>query len=47
MSIIIIAFPGAPKPSEEASEADKQLDKVLEKLTKGCLQRFYFASNCC
>lgn len=47
MSIIIIAFPGAPKPNEEALNAEKQLDRVLEKMTKGCLNRFYLASNCC
>lgn len=41
MSIIIIAFPGAPKPTEEAIEADKRLDKEIEKITRGCLNRLY------
>uniref|UniRef100_A0A1B0AGH8 Protein serine/threonine phosphatase 2C C-terminal domain-containing protein n=1 Tax=Glossina pallidipes TaxID=7398 RepID=A0A1B0AGH8_GLOPL len=34
MSIIIIAFPGAPKPTEEALEADKRLEKQIEEITR-------------
>ncbi|KAL7726853.1 hypothetical protein ACLKA6_001917 [Drosophila palustris] len=34
MSIIIIAFPGAPKPTEEAKEAERRLEKHIEKITR-------------
>lgn len=39
MSIIIIAFPGAPKPTEEAIEAERRLEKHIEKIARGCLNR--------
>lgn len=46
MSIIIIAFPGAPKPTEEAIEAEKQLEKQIEKIAReemesGEIQEYY------
>lgn len=41
MSIVIIAFPGAPKPTEEAIEADKLLEKEIEKITRGCYNSLY------
>nr|XP_017101070.1 protein phosphatase 1B isoform X1 [Drosophila bipectinata]XP_017101071.1 protein phosphatase 1B isoform X1 [Drosophila bipectinata]XP_017101072.1 protein phosphatase 1B isoform X1 [Drosophila bipectinata]XP_017101073.1 protein phosphatase 1B isoform X1 [Drosophila bipectinata]XP_017101075.1 protein phosphatase 1B isoform X1 [Drosophila bipectinata]XP_017101076.1 protein phosphatase 1B isoform X1 [Drosophila bipectinata] len=34
MSIIIIAFPGAPKPTMEAIEAENRLEKQIEKITR-------------
>ncbi|XP_058974545.1 protein phosphatase 1B isoform X2 [Musca domestica] len=34
MSIIIIAFPGAPKPTEEALASDRRLDKQIEKIAR-------------
>lgn len=39
MSIIIIAFPGAPKPTEEAIEAERRLEKHIEKIARGCFNR--------
>ncbi|XP_075148984.1 protein phosphatase alphabet [Haematobia irritans] len=34
MSIIIIAFPGAPKPTEEAVAEDRRLDEQIEKIAR-------------
>lgn len=34
MSIILVAFPGAPKPCPDAIAADKELDRTLEKKIK-------------
>lgn len=42
MSIVLVLFPGAPAPSPEAIEAEKELDASLENHIKGC---FNF-SNC-
>lgn len=42
MSIVLVLFPGAPSPSPEAIEAEKELDASLENHIKGC---FNF-SNC-
>lgn len=36
MSIVLVVFPGAPQPSPEAIQAEKQLDATLEKSIKGC-----------
>lgn len=41
MSIILVVFPGAPKPCPDAIAADKELDRTLEKRVKGI-----FASPC-
>lgn len=38
MSIIIIAFPGAPKPTDEAMANDRRLDKQIEKIARGCFK---------
>lgn len=35
MSIVIIAFEGAPKVSETALQNEKELDKLLEKRVRG------------
>ena len=35
MSIVIIAFEGAPKVSEEAKQKEKELDARLEEKIKG------------
>ncbi|KAI8123228.1 hypothetical protein FF38_11666 [Lucilia cuprina] len=40
MSIIIIAFPGAPKPTEEALEADIRLEKEIERITREEIESF-------
>ena len=39
MSIIIIALPGAPKPTQEAIEDDKRLEQQIENIIRGCLTR--------
>lgn len=39
MSIIIIVFPGAPQPTDEAIAADERLEKEIEKYARGCLNR--------
>ena len=36
MSIIIIALPGAPKPTPEAIEAETELNQKIYELIKGC-----------
>lgn len=36
MSIVLVTFPGAPKPSSDALQADKDLEATLERLIKGC-----------
>lgn len=34
MSIILVVFPGAPKPTNEAIQAEKELNEMLEKRIK-------------
>lgn len=41
MSVIIIAFPGAPKPTEEAIEAEKRLEEEIERIARGCLKSLF------
>lgn len=36
MSIIIVAFPGAPKPTPEAIKAETELNQKISELIKGC-----------
>lgn len=36
MSIIIVTFPGAPKPSEDAIKADTELNQKISELIRGC-----------
>lgn len=42
MSIVIVAFEGAPKPAEEAIKQDQELDAKIEAKIKGKLLRIYF-----
>ena len=42
MSIVIIAFEGAPKVSDEALQKEKELDEKLEEKVKGI---FFFIST--
>ena len=35
MSIIIIIFPGAPKPSSDAIEVEAELERNIRKIIKG------------
>lgn len=35
MSIVLVVFPGAPKPTEEAIQADKELNIAIERRIKG------------
>ena len=35
MSIIIVTFPGAPMPTKEDIEKDKELNEAIEKKIKG------------
>lgn len=35
MSIVIVTFQGAPKPSEEAIRREEELDKNIERKIKG------------
>lgn len=37
MSIILVLFPGAPKPTAEAIQADKDLEANIQRRMKGCL----------
>lgn len=30
MSIVLVTFPGAPKPSDEAKQKDDELNKAIE-----------------
>lgn len=36
MSIVLVTFPGAPKPSPEAQQAEKELDETLRQRLTGC-----------
>lgn len=36
MSIVLVVFPSAPKPTPEAIQAEKELEANLERLIKGC-----------
>jgi protein phosphatase 1B len=40
MSIVLVVFPGAPTPTQEAIEAEKELDATLERRIKGCFNFF-------
>jgi hypothetical protein len=35
MSIVLITFPGAPKPSPEAKKKEAELDMYIERTIKG------------
>ena len=41
MSIIIIAFPGAPKPSKDAIKAEQELESSLRKTIKGYYKKYF------
>ena len=41
MSIVIVAFEGAPKVSEEAKQKEHDLDTLLEEKIKGTTPRHY------
>lgn len=49
MSIVLVVFPGAPKPTNEAMQAEKELNATIEKRIKGdfsfhfCLQTVIYA----
>lgn len=36
MSIVLVVFPGAPRPCSEAKQADEELEANLKKIIKGC-----------
>lgn len=36
MSIVLVTFPAAPKPSPEAQKADRELDENLRQRLTGC-----------
>lgn len=36
MSIVLVVFPAAPKPSPEAQRADRELDDTLRQRLTGC-----------
>lgn len=36
MSIVLVTFPAAPKPSPEAQKADLELDETLRQRLTGC-----------
>lgn len=36
MSIVLVVFPAAPKPSPEAQRADRELDETLRARLTGC-----------
>lgn len=40
MSIVLVVFPGAPTPSQEAIQAEQELDAIIERRVKGCLNFF-------
>lgn len=44
MSVVLVAFPGAPGISEEAQLKDQELNSFLEKKVQGI---FLLAKNCC
>jgi len=35
MSIVLVAFPGAPKPQPEAVEREKRIEEYIERRTRG------------
>lgn len=41
MSIIIIVFPGAPKPVPEAIEAEDELERNIRKTIKGYYKKYF------
>ena len=41
MSIIIITFPGAPKPSKDAIKAEEELENSLRKTIKGYYKKYF------
>jgi len=42
MSVVIVAFEGAPKVSEEAKEKEAELDSRLELKVKGALKYYIY-----
>lgn len=41
MSIIIIVFPGAPKPTKEAIDEEERINASIIRRMEGCLTFFY------
>lgn len=41
MSIIIIVFPGGPKPTPEAIKAEEELDEYILRKMKGCYKHLF------
>jgi hypothetical protein len=35
MSVVVVTFPGSPKPSKEDIDKDKELNETIEKKVKG------------
>lgn len=45
MSVIIILLPGAPKPNEDAVEADEKLNRKIMEFMTGCYCYKCFVCN--
>lgn len=45
MSIVLVVFPGAPKPSQEAQRADRELDETLRQRLTGCYHSLLHACS--
>lgn len=45
MSIVLVTFPGAPKPSEDAQRADRELDDTLRQRLTGCYHSLLHACS--
>lgn len=43
MSIVLVVFPAAPKPSAEAQRADRELDETLRQRLTGCYHNILHA----
>lgn len=41
MSIILIVFPGAPKPSPETIEKEEELERNIRKTIKGYYKKYF------
>lgn len=42
MSVVIVTFPGAPEPTEEARDADRRLDEKIRERIAGCFSSLVF-----
>lgn len=45
MSIVLVTFPAAPKPSPEAQKADRELDENLRQRLTGCYHSLLHACS--